>query len=1605
MSIQLKKILAPLAAVALLAFAPLSHAATCVFNTTGGAFNVPANWNGCGAGNGVPAGTPGPADRAEISNATVSLPAGNFILSDLFLSNATIQGLGMANSRLFVNNGSGSWGAGPYTLDSIQYTVGGNGFQMTGGPLNLPNTYLTTLPGSLIFLGNTTVSGTGAEVQNNSTLVLTGNLTASLGAVMNVRATVAIGGPITIAGPVNLTLPASSIDLNQQTLTLTDASLFNLTGGGSIGNSSLTAGGIVSAVGQTLTIPSGSLLHSITMNVGTLVNTGATIRPGLNGNAIGTFTVNGNYVQSGTGKVVFDLNGTLPGEFDRFVVAGDVNFNNTLGTPEIDLNWTTPVPSPGSFYDIVSFGSRSSIVDTVNTTMGRSFNFTYPGIAIRATVAGPLEVTSTADGGPGTLREALTTIQNDASCLQAPYDVHLLVAGTIQLATELPVINCATTVNGQFVPGFVPNTSPSDWNGVLPLTLDGGACGGACGGLVFNAPGSVVYGINFTNWGTAAVLVNSGANNMTVHGNYFFQGAKGVSHASATDVRIGAAGNLAARNVFVHATFAGIGTSMQTGGAPLRIENNLIGAGAGLTPGANAIGIGISGTSNAVIAENVIANNTKGLVVVAGTGNKYDGNNKIYANGIGVDLGDDGPSANDEVMPPYDTDGGPNQRLNFPTITSLTPTSGSTATVSYAVKSTASSNFNVFFCRNPGGSAQCEQLIAGTPITTDANGFFAGNFAIAGLTPGTPITMFARADSGAKVGNMSEISPGVNFVVGAPAVTISGSGAFPATNVGSSSGVQTISIQNSGTANLDISAVNMTPAGTFADTSGGPSPNASHYCLFGSDAIGTPLTGAPKTLLPGQSCNINFIFKPAVAGPVNHTLQIISNASTSPDSVALTGTGNGVVSMTVSFAPTTVAPGANATMTLTLTNPNATSASISGGSITIPAGLTATPPGSNSCGTFGSVGGGVYSFGMGSIPGSGSCTIDLTVSSPGPGSYTATVMPGNLSAGASSNTNTSGATLTVTTLGVQTTGFSISPPSIAVGGVAVATMTITNPNAVNLLAQPFTWTHLAGLVTVPAGGASSTCPGAAPTATAGGTTVAQATTFNIPASGSCSFSVSVTSAAMGTYSGVLPMGQVVSGAGSSPASNSATLTVTAGPTAAITLTPPAVVFGARPVNTTSPTSVVSLGNSGSALLNITSITPNGDFAVVTSCPLFPSSLPVGQACPLNITFTPLTVSATLTGNVTIVSDAPGSPHIVALSGAGTATPVPVVSLSTTLLSFPSQVIGSTSTAQTITVFNSGFANLNFSSITKTGSSAFTRVVPPQGPLAVIEGIAPINPDCNFGVAPGGSCTITVTFTPSVAGTVTGQINIASNAGGSPHIVNLTGNGISTAVPIISTPGSLNFGDQITGTSGTQSLNITNAGSATLTISSLTVSGTNAANFVTSGSCVDIASNATCSIIVTFSPTTVGAKAAQITIASNASNQSTTTVILTGNGILVPRPIVDLSVTTIGYGNAIFGGASSGQVITLKNTGGASLQISNLFTTGDFVVMNSCPAVLSSGNSCVINVTFSPLHVGQRSGELVLISNAQGSPHRIPLSGTGCRWFSQAQSRIFLTICG
>jgi hypothetical protein len=125
--------------------------------------------------------------------------------------------------------------------------------------------------------------------------------------------------------------------------------------------------------------------------------------------------------------------------------------------------------------------------------------------------------------------------------------------------------------------------------------------------------------------------------------------------------------------------------------------------------------------------------------------------------------------------------------------------------------------------------------------------------------------------------------------------------------------------------------------------------------------------------------------------------------------------------------------------------------------------------------------------------------------------------------------------------------------------------------------------------------------------------------------------------------------------------------------------------------------------------------------------------------------------------------------LVANWGSTSAT-APAVSLSSTSLSFGSQLVGATSGSQTVTVTNNGNAPLNLSAISlagaNTGDFPTTTTCPHPGTLGVNQ-----------------SCILTSAFDPTAAGARTASITISDNAAGSPQTVSLSGTGTSnTATP-------------------------------------------------------------------------------------------------------------------------------------------------------------------------------------------------------------------------------
>src|SRR5206468_233147 len=182
------------------------------------------------------------------------------------------------------------------------------------------------------------------------------------------------------------------------------------------------------------------------------------------------------------------------------------------------------------------------------------------------------------------------------------------------------------------------------------------------------------------------------------------------------------------------------------------------------------------------------------------------------------------------------------------------------------------------------------------------------------------------------------------------------------------------------------------------------------------------------------------------------------------------------------------------------------------------------------------------------------------------------------------------------------------------------------------------------------------------------------------------------------------------------------------------------------------------------------------------CPTSPATLAAGANCTINVTFTP-TASGARTGTLSLTDNAGGSPQIMTLSGNGTA---PGVGLAPTSLDFGNQLLATTSAPMTVTLTNTGAAALTINSFAASGDFAATST----GASA-----CPTSPAT---LAAGGTCTINVTVTPTASGAGTGTLSLADDAGGSPQMLSLSGNGTAPGVGLA--PTSLDFGNPLLSTS-------------------------------------------------------------------------------------------------------------------------------------------------------------------------------------------------------------
>jgi hypothetical protein len=310
-----------------------------------------------------------------------------------------------------------------------------------------------------------------------------------------------------------------------------------------------------------------------------------------------------------------------------------------------------------------------------------------------------------------------------------------------------------------------------------------------------------------------------------------------------------------------------------------------------------------------------------------------------------------------------------------------------------------------------------------------------------------------------------------------------------------------------------------------------------------------------------------------------------------------------------------------------------------------------------------------------------------------------------------------------------------------------------------------------------------------------------------------------------------------------------------------------------------------------------------------------------------------------------------------------------VLLSKTAVTFANQLVGTTSATQKITLTNNGYLTLTITGVALTGSNA--------------TDFSQTN-NCPSSLAVHAKCTISVTFTPSQTGPRTASLAITDNAAGSPQPVALSGTGIVSGFYVSLAPASLTFATQLQGTtSPVQSVTLGNYGTKVLSISGITIKGSDPGDFAETNACGrSLASGASCAISVTFKPTQSGSRTATLEAADNAP-RSPQTVSLTGTGT-----VVELSTSSLSF-SCFQVCPPPSQTTTLTNVGSITLNITSVAITGSsyFSETNTCGTGVRAGKSCTITVTFNPKVNGTYTGDVSITDDGGGSPQQVSLSGT------------------
>jgi hypothetical protein len=478
----------------------------------------------------------------------------------------------------------------------------------------------------------------------------------------------------------------------------------------------------------------------------------------------------------------------------------------------------------------------------------------------------------------------------------------------------------------------------------------------------------------------------------------------------------------------------------------------------------------------------------------------------------------------------------------------------------------------------------------------------------------------------------------------------------------------------------------------------------------------------------------------------------------------------------------------------------------------------------------------------------------------------------------------------------------------------------------------------------------------------------------------CWIGIQFLSQSVGTQGATLALSTVANG-------NTYTLalTGTALPVSGLLLTPITQDFGPVPVNSSTSPRLFTLANllTPGAPISITSVTATGDFTTLSNqsggqtCT---ATLAPTASCFVQVIFSPTAVGprggtltiATSVGNVT-----------AALGGNGLNDPG--FAINPTELDF-NNVPGTAATQQSIVLSNTGTATLSIGAIVSSDPS-----------------FIPSN-NCSA-LAPGATCTVTVTFRPGFAPTsATLSIAVTSTVNGqtttATYTATLSGPYTTEDGGLQILPDVVNFGTTSVGALGVTRLFTIN----NLTAKSVAISLTLPRQFplATPSACTSLAPFGSCSFSVIYLPATAGAATGTVFAQGIPADGSVTLQALgymqgfgSAAGVLaITGNIIPNSALNFGQPTS---GQSAQQTLTLTNTGAGTLTVRRITTEPPFFSTTSCGATLAANQICTVTLTYSPVDQVASgglpplpradAGTLTIESDAASSPDMVQLTGS------------------